>query len=358
MVQRVYSRDEILAEHDFAKKMSHNGRTIHGGLDAAGKYLPPRSRNRIDAISAWSKQVVDGGNKLEVMDRDAVLEMFEFFPNVEQTKLLLQQGCKDAMTRLLTMIGIVEGFGNDGIKLMPSLDMSKYFVESVEGTCLEHLHKGLLTAHGQDEAGSEYESGHDEMWYAIRDVALDHPLVTDDMFENLPIAPPPGYTGRAKPAPEALSVGTMLERLFPELDPALEMTLRGLAQILLVEFGAYKTFVWAHDVLADPTASAAPEWAPRMVDYIQADEDIHVRYLQCALAEARARTFIGTGGEKIPGKVVIDRICEAALERQSGPRMKRMMDHRYTNILNELERRPDGEKILREFKALGRVPEI
>ncbi len=358
MEKLIYSQDQILAEHDFAEKMRHDGRTVHGGFDADGKYLPPRSLHRSDAISAWSKQVVDAGHKLEVMDRAAVLEMFEFFPSVEQTKLLLERGCKDAMTRLLTMIGIVEGFGNDGIKLMPNLDMSKYFVESVEGTCLDHLHKGLLTAHGLDEAGSERESGHDEMWYAIRDVALDHPEVTDDMFENLPIAPPPGYTGRAKPAPEALSVGTMQERLFPDLDPALEMTLRGLAQILLVEHGAYKTFAWAQDVLADPKASAAPEWAPKMVDYIQADEDIHVNYLQCALAEARARTFIGTGGGKIPGEVVIDRICEAALERQSGPRMQRMMDHRYTNILNELEKRPDGEKILGEFKALGPVPEI
>lgn len=358
MAKLVYGQDEILAQHDFAEKMSHNGRTIHGGLDAHGKYLPPRSLHRSEAIAAWSKQVVDSGHELEVMDRDAVLEMFEFFPNVEQAKLLLARGCQDAMTRLLTMIGIVEGFGNDGIKLMPKLDMSKYFVESVEGTCLDHLHKGLLTAHGQDEAGTERESGHDEMWFAIRDVALDHPEVTGDMYENLPIAPPPGYTGKAKAAPEALSVGDALQRLFPALDPALELTLRGLAQILLVEFGAYRTFAWAREVLADPRASAAPAWAPNMVDYIQADEDIHVRYLQCALAEARARTFVGTGGERIPGPVVIDRICEAAMERQSAPRMKRMMDHRYKNVLSELEKRPDGEKILEEFKALGPVPEL
>lgn len=358
MAQRVYSRDEILAEHDFAKKMSHEGRTIHGGLDANGNYLPPRSRHRIDAIRAWSQRVVDEGGKLEVMSRDAVLEMFEFFPTIDQTKLLLERGCKDAMTRLLTMIGIVEGFGNDGIKLMPELDMSQYFVESIEGTALDHLHKGLLIAHGQDEAGTEHESGHDEMWYAIRDRALDRPEVTDDMYENLPIAPPPGYTGKAKASPEALSVGGKQEPFFPNLDFRLEMLLRGMAQILLVEFGAYRTFAWAREVLADPKASAAPEWAPRMVDCIQADEDIHVNYLQCGLAEARARTFIGTDGTKIPGTVVIDQICEAALKRQSGARMQRMIDHRYRNILNELEKRPDGEKILEEFKALGPVPEI
>lgn len=358
MERRVYSEAEILAEHDFAKKTRHDGRTIHGGLDSEGRYLPPRSLHRIDAIRAWSKRVIEDGHELDVMDRKAVIEMFEFFPTVDQAKLLLENGCKDAMTRLLTMIGIVEGFGNDGIKLMPRLDMGRFFVESVEGTCLDHLHKGLLLAHGLDEAGSEHESGHDEMWFAIRDVALDHPEVTDDMFENLPIAPPPGYTGKAKPAPEALSVGDSLERLFPGLDPAVEMTLRGLAQILLVELGAYKTFAWAREVLADPKASAAPDWAPWMVDCIQADEDIHVNYLECALAEARARTFVAMDGEKIPGRVVIDRICEAALERQSGARMQRMMAHRYRNILNELERRSDGEKVLRDFQALGPVPAL
>ncbi len=358
MEQTVYSQDEILAEHDFAEKLSHDGRPIHGGLDSGSRYLPPRSLNRIDAIRAWSKQVTAAGHKLDVMDRKAVIEMFEFFPTVDQAKLLLENGCDDAMTRLLTMIGIVEGFGNDGIKLMPELDMTDYFVESVEGTCLDHLHRGLLVAHGLDEAGSEHESGHDEMWFAIRDVALDRPNVTDDMFENLPIAPPPGYSGRAKPAPEALKVGDTVERLFPSLDPALELTLRGLAQILLVELGAYKTFAWAREVLADPKASSAPEWAPQMVDCIQADEDIHVNYLECALAEARARTFLGADGEKIPGPVVIDRICEAALERQSGERMQRMMAHRYRNILDELEGRADGRQILREFQALGPVPAL
>lgn len=358
MEQTVYSQDEILAEHGFAKKLSHDGRKIHGGLDAEGRYLPPRSLNRIDAIRIWSKQVSEAGNELDVMDRKAVIERFEFFPTVEQAKFLLENGCKDAMTRLLTMIGIVEGFGNDGIKLMPDLDMASYFVESVDGTCLDHLHRGLLRAHGLDEAGSEHESGHDEMWFAIRDVALDRPDVTDDMFENLPIAPPPGYTGRAKPAAEALSVGDTVERLFAGLDPALEMTLRGLAQILLVELGAYKTFAWAREVLADPKASAAPEWAPRMVDCIQADEDIHVNYLECALAEARARTFLAVDGERIPGPVVIDRICEAALERQSGARMQRMMAHRYRNIVNELEERADGKQILEKFQALGPVPAL
>ena len=72
MEQTVYSQDEILAEHDFAEKLSHDGRPIHGGLDSGSRYLPPRSLNRIDAIRAWSKQVTAAGHKLDVMDRKAV----------------------------------------------------------------------------------------------------------------------------------------------------------------------------------------------------------------------------------------------------------------------------------------------
>ncbi|MFU8815196.1 MAG: hypothetical protein ACNA7W_07615, partial [Pseudomonadales bacterium] len=140
----------------------------------------------------------------------------------------------------------------------------------MDGTCIAHLHRGLLVAHGQDEAGSDDEYGHDEMWFAIRDRALEDPTITDDMFENLPLAPPPGYQGKAKAAPEATSVGSVT-RLFEQIDPMVELTFLALARILHVEYGAYTTFKWAREVLADPDVSAAPEWAPAMVDNIQTE---------------------------------------------------------------------------------------
>ncbi len=354
-----YTRDELLAHHDYARKLTRKGRTFHGGLLADGSYRPPRSLHRIDAIRAWSDQVVASGGRLEVMNRQEIIARNPFFPTVEQAKLLLRHGCKDAMTRLLTMIGVIEGFGNDGIRLLPPLDMQKFFVEPVQGTCLDHLHRGLLSAHGQDEAGSGVEAGHDEMWFAIRDAALDDPEVTDSMFENLPIAPPPGYQGRAKASPDALVAASQGgERLFPELAVALELTLRALAQILLVEHGAYATFNWAREVLADPACSAQPVWAPQMVDYIQADEDIHVSYLNCALAETSTRTLVGERGERLPGRIVVARICEAAIERQSGERVERMKRDRYQHILRELDRRPDGQRILAAFRSAGPVPAI
>lgn len=351
-----YTTDELVADPPFASRIRSGDVLFHGGLDGDGGYLPPRSLHRLPAIEAWTRRLATDGHRTEVISPESVKR--EFFPTVAQSKLLLKRGARGAMTRILTLIGITEGFGNDGIKLMPEIDLQSYFREPIEGTCLAHLHRGLFEAHGNDEAGRGDEAGHDRMWYEIRDAALDHPPVTDDMFENLPIAPPPGYTGPAKPAPEALSVGELSKQLFPTLDPALELTLGAMAQILVIELLAFSTFAWAREVLADPAASAAPEFAPQMVDYIQADESIHVGYLQCALAEARCRTTVDQDGAEIPGARVIDAICDRVISNQMGGRWDRMMAYRMNQIRAELDQRPDGADVLREFADLGPVPDV
>jgi hypothetical protein len=351
--QLSYSFDEIMAEPDFAERIRYDNALFHGGLDARGRYIPPRSRHRIDAIKAWTDQLAAQGHPTQVM-RTEQLDL-QFFPTVAQSKLLLRHGARGAMTRILTLIGITEGFGNDGIRATPRPELQPFFKESIANTCLDHLYKGLLEAHGNDEAGRPPEAGHDVMWYAIRDAALDHPAVTQDMYENLPIAPPPGYVGPAKPSPEAIGVGEM-KLLFPTLDPLFEVLLTVLAQILHIELVAFGTFAWAKEVLSDPACSGAPEFAPRMVDYIQADEGIHVAYLQCALAETRCRTLIGSDGKTIAGREVVDAICNKILANSTGPRRDRMLVYRMNQIRTELSARPDGEAIFAEFAALGPVP--
>jgi len=353
-----YTQDELMAQHTYKKKFTHNGATLHGGLTEDGVYHPPRSLNRIEAIENWSNELRLTGHSVDVMDRVKIDIASEFFPSEEQAKLLLKNDCKDAMTRILTIIGVVEGFGNDGIKLLPPLDMQKYFVESVDGTCLSHLHKGLLVAHGNDEAGAGGELGHDSMWYALRDKALDNPLITDDMFENLPMAPPPGYKGKAKASKSVAQMTSIGSQLFPQLDMMLELTLMALARILHIEYAAYATFHWAQKVLSDPEVSASPEWAPNMVGYIQQDEDIHVSYLRCALAEARARTLIAKDGSHLSGAEVVDKLCDTVMATMGGDRREKMLAHRYKQVLRELDRHPDGDKILTEFKQLGSVPKI
>ena len=353
-----YSSEELLAEHDYCEKFTHKGHTLHGGLTADGIYKPPRSLNRIQAIENWTEELRKNGHQTNIMDEVKEIIAGDFFPTEEQAKFLMRSGCKDSMTRILTIIGVVEGFGNDGIKLLPPLDMQQFFVEPIEGTALSHLHSGLLKAHGQDEAGSDTEEGHDAMWYAVRDRSLGNPTITDDMFENLPIAPPPGYQGKAKAAESVKQMTSIGTQIFPQINMMLELTLMALARILHIEYGAYATFHWAKQVLSDPEVSESPEWAPKVVGYIQEDEDIHVGYLRCALAETRARTLICEDGSHLSGEKVIDKLCEVVKKQMGGKRRELMSIHRYTQILKELENHPDGERILKEFKTLGRVPEL
>lgn len=343
-----------MAERPFALRIRHGDTLFHGGLDVDGHYLPPRSLHRLDAIAAWTAQLATHGYPTRVIDPSQL--DIRLFPTVEQAKLLLRHGARDAMTRILTLIGITEGFGNDGIRAMPRPPLAPLFAEPLDGTCLAHLYEGLLDAHGYDEAGYGEEAGHDAMWYAVRDAALDRPRITPDMFENLPIAPPPGYTGPAKPAPEAIGVGQMM-LLFPTLDPMFEVLLLILAQLLFIELVAYGTFKWAKDVLSDPQCSSAPEFAPRMVDYVTQDENIHVAYLQCALAEVRCRTLVGTDGARIPGAQLVDSVCQRILStnRDAG-RRERLLRYRMHHIRAELAHRSDGARILAEFTTLGPVP--
>lgn len=350
-----YSHEEILAEADYASRIRRGAVLFHGGLDKDDIYIPPRSRFRPTAIAAWTANLAASNHPTQVITRDQCKR--DFFPNAEQSKLLLRRGARGAMTRIITLIGITEGFGNDGIKLMPKIDLQEHFKESIGGTCLSHLHRGLFEAHGNDEAGRGDEAGHDQMWYAIRDAALQNPTITPDMYENLPIAPPPGYDGPAKAAPDAIGVSQLSTQLFPTLDPMVELTFRAMAQILVIELVAFDTFAWAQTVLRDFDCSAEPVFVPWLVDCIQQDEGIHVAYLQCALAEARCRTLIGTGGEKLSGVEAIDAFCQSTKDALlGGQRWERTLRYRMGQIREELSARPDGQRLLAEFAGVGPVP--
>jgi len=355
-----YTREEIFAEYEFASHVKIGDYLFHGGLDAEGNYLSPRSLHRIPAIKAWTQRLKDAGHTTTVFTADDL--PMTFFPNTEQSKLLLHHGCKDAMARTLTMVGTIEGYGNAGIALFPQEDLQKYFVEDIEDTCLAHL-QYLLPAHGHDEAFSDYkgykESGHEEMWWVIRDVCLDYPEITDDMFEDLPIPPPPGYQGRAKAAPDALNIAEAIPlAMTPGVPPVLEFMVTGLTSLLAIEFAAASTFKWAKEVLGDPECSSDPEFAVKWVNAISADETIHVTSLQCALSELSTLTILGTEGQHIPGKPVLEAAVKRTIASQQGDRFDRVLAHRMKYIKRELDARPDGEKILAEFAELGPVPEF
>lgn len=349
-----YTREELMADPEFAERIHHDGRLLHGGLAPDGSYLPPRSQHRLDAIEAWAAHLRSEGHPDTVLGQEVIPE--EFFPSEEQAKLLLRSGARGAMARILTLIGVVEGFGNDGIKLMPTLDFTDYIVEPIEGTCLAHLHEGLFEAHGNDEAGRGDEHGHDHMWFAVRDAALDRPEILPDYFKSLPVAPPPGYTGPAEAAPDAINVGASMEPLVEGVDPMFELTIRGMATILVIELMAFRTFQWASAVLGDATCSADAEFAARIIGHIRTDEEIHVAYLQTALAELAVRTVRTSDGGTIPGSRLVAEACRLAVETQTGDRFGRTLAFRYGQIREELAGLDDGDRLVAEFDSLGPVP--
>ena len=137
-----YSREEILADPDYATRIRRGDVLFHGGLDAEGRYLSPRSRFRAEAIEHWTDAHAATGAPTTVMTKEQLRR--EFFPTVAQAKLLLRHGAKDSMTRILTLIGITEGFGNDGLRALPPVEFAKHFVEPIDGTALSHVFGGLI----------------------------------------------------------------------------------------------------------------------------------------------------------------------------------------------------------------------
>lgn len=349
-----YTREELMSDPPYAERIERNGVRFHGGYDTDGTYLPPRSLHRAAAIDAWTRQLEAAGHPTSVVDTDAVKR--SFVPNATQAKMLLSNDATGAMTRILTLVGVVEGFGNDGIKLIPVVDLAEHIVEPTDDTCLGHLFNGLLEAHGNDEAGTDGEAGHDQMWFAVRDAALADPPVTLDMFQELPIAPPPGYSGPASPAAEAISVGSMIGGMRDDVSPELQLLVRAMVQILVIELLAYHTFAWASDVLGDPSCSHDAAFARTTIDHIRADEDLHVGYLQCALAELATMTVRRTDGGTVRGADLVVAASRAALENQTGDRFDRVLAYRLAQVRTELEDHPDGARLTAEFDALADSP--
>ena len=87
------------------------------------------------------------------------------YPNVAQSRYLLEHGVREPAISTLTRIGTVEGFGAM-IRHANVPDRQRFFVESIAGTAIEHLDRGLFEAHARDEAGWDEEYGHQHMWFA------------------------------------------------------------------------------------------------------------------------------------------------------------------------------------------------
>jgi len=348
-LQLTFSERELLANHDVAEPLVAGGVRCHGGFDADGRYVSPRTRHRLPAIAAWQQSHREQFGT-EILDAPIALWP-EVYPNVAQSKYLLREGVSEPTISSLTRIGTVEGFGSL-IRNVRVDDLQSHFDESIAGTAVAHLHQGLFEAHARDEAGWEDEGGHRQMWFAARDIAFEYP-VTDDMtqtmLERMGIAAPGGQP----PSPEEARRNAEALRKFPDLDLSLEMMLRRMVGLLFIEVSAFHTFAWAEAVLSDRELVAGDGEAAALVSYVRADETPHVDYLRTALTEMRDRTFVGESGRKVAGTEVIGTLWDAALAQSLGPNRENFVKTADAELEHSLASNPRRAEILEGYHALS-----
>jgi hypothetical protein len=346
-LQLTWSAAELLATHDVDEPVIAGGVRCHGGFLSDGAYVPPRTKHRVPAIEAWQQSHREQFGT-EILD--APIKLWpEPYPSVAQTKYLLREGVRQPVITQLTRIGTVEGFGAM-IRHAQLGDAQRFFDESIVDTAIAHLNGGLFEAHARDEAGWEREAGHNQMWFAARDLAFEAPPTEDEtqtMLARMGIAQPDGNM----PTPEQMRAAAEAMRRFPDLDLQLEMTIRRMIGILFIEVSAFHTFAWAEAVLSDDTLVADADEAARLVRCIRADETPHFDYLRTALTEMRDRTFIGESGRKIAGADVIGTLWDAGLGESLGPRREQFVKTVDGELAHALAPHPRRAELLDGFRA-------
>jgi hypothetical protein len=350
--QVTFTEAELLADPEIAEPLVIDGVACHGGFDEDGVYVSPRTRNRVPAIHAWDEQRLEqfGTPKLDI----GLDTWPAHFPNVAQTRFLLDHGVTEPTVSELTRIGTVEGFGAM-LRYSPIPDLRRAFDEDITGTAIAHLGGGLYEAHARDEAGHDGIAGHKEMWFLARDVAFDHPVSEDQttvMLERMGIPlGDPAEMAKLRAAAEAA-------RLLPsDIDFELESLVTRMVRLLFIEITAFHAFAWAEEVLADTSRLAGEGRAADLIAYIRADEAPHVGYLGTTLSEMRDRTWVGSDGTTHDGTDMIGTLWDAALRQSIHEGRSQFLGMVVGEIRHALQGRTDADDLWDELLSLGSVHE-
>jgi hypothetical protein len=296
-----YTRDEIMADHDYAQPQIEAGYRLHGGFDKDGNYVSPRTRNRWPAVEAWQGALAARGQP--VIDATIHLLKRGPYPTANQQKFLLSHGKGETLWNSLTVTGIIEARGGMLAQAVAP-DFQDIVVEDISDTALGHLNKGLLAAHGFDEAGQKSLGigGHDDMWFAVRDALFGK--------NAYPIPEVPASISR----PEA-------GRRMPQVPQLHEEWILLLMNVLMIEVRAESFFSFCQQVMRDPAnfadRRAAANHAADLVERIRTDEAIHVAYLATAISELRSFTIKTVDGKQILGASMIDPVWAQMIEWHS-----------------------------------------
>ena len=337
-MQLVYSESELMADHpDLAPHVILDQR-VHGGIDPAGRYQPPRALVREPALDAWADALRSRGG--HVFDAEASLLEGTRAVSVEQQRVLLRNGLGAWFWNQLTITGKIEARG----RLLADItfpDLAPVIVEDISEMAIGHLGGGLLVAHGLDEGGQPDLGigGHDLMWFLARDLAFG--------ADAYPDAEPPENIGR----PDA---GT---RYMPELPAEIEGLISLLANLLIIEFRAELGFAEAQQILRSPDVffdkRADAEMAAEIIERIRTDELIHVRSLCVYLGELQSVTFRTTDGGTVSGRELFGRFWAGMVQWATVEQPVLNAERVRRDVHDYISTHPDAERVRAEFAAAG-----
>lgn len=343
----VYSKQELNSDPVFARPHIVAGRRMHGGFDSTGRYVPPRSSLRSEALNHWQQQLEAAGGAM--FAADASLLTGPRMPNVEQQRLLIRHGMTRPFWNGLTITGKIEARGRI-LAEMQFPDLRDLVVENIDEMAIGHLGGGLLQAHGIDEGGEPERGigGHDVMWFVARDLVI-----------------PPGTHPDVEP-PATISRPEAGKRWMPQIAQPYEGMLSFLMNLLMIEFRAEIGFANTQAILRTPglfaglqTREEIAEEAAQIIGRIRTDEEIHVSSLRLYLGELRRLHLRTVDGGTTAAAPLIDEFWQG-LVRWAVQEQPVLASHAaYEPIRQEILARPDGEALLAEFNRLadsGAVP--
>ncbi|HWA89592.1 MAG TPA: hypothetical protein VG889_06115 [Rhizomicrobium sp.] len=334
MAQRVYSCDEILADHAYAAPHVEAGYRLHGGFDAEGRYISPRTLNRWPAIRAWTQALTQRGHAL--VDASQTLMVRGSFPNVAQQSLLLAHGLGQTLWDSLSVTGVIEARGRM-LAEAAAPDFQAIVEDDLTETATGHLNKGLLRAHGLDEGGDGVLGGHDAMWFAVRDM-----LFGSHAYPHAQV-------------PESLS-RPELGRLMPQIPPDHERWILLLMNVLMIEVRAENFFNFCTTVMRDPgnftDRRDVALHAADLVDRIRQDEASHVGYLAVVVSELRSFHFKRADGGRVKGATFIDPVWRGMVEWHAVTNVDWDRAETRKRFETMFRTRPDGETLSARFADL------
>jgi hypothetical protein len=337
MTKLRYTADELMRSHDYARPQEEAGHRLHGGFDAAGAYVPPRTLVRQPAIEAWTEALrAKGGDLLKA---DSSLLSGVRYPSDAQQKLLIREGLGQTFWNTLTIIGMIEARGRV-LADMVFPEFQDAVVQDVSSLAVGHLNQGMLRAHGLDEGGEPAAGvgGHDVMWFALRDLAFGkaafpQPIVPDNI---------------ARPDADV--------PVFPQIPIQYERLVNFLANVLMIEFRAERGFSTTENLLRDPELftdrRADAEHAAEIVNRIRIDEKVHVDSLRLYLGELRLLDFKTKDGKTLPGREIVDTLWEGIVKWATIEQPPLAAAQQKQVLLERIAAHPQAERVRREFLAL------